>query len=49
MPMMPDYLFGDGGAVSRVYRFDLLSYFVDIGYVVVYHSDDNKYVLPLIP
>jgi len=41
--------YSPGGVVSRTYRFDLLSYFMDIGYVVIYKRGSNEYVLPLMP
>ena len=47
MPTLFDY--SSDGVVSRAYVFDLLSYFMDAGYVVIYDSGHNKYVLPLMP
>ena len=47
MPTLFDY--SSDGVVSRTYIFDLLSYFMDAGYVVIYDSGHNKYVLPLMP
>jgi len=41
--------YSPGGVVSRAYVFDLLSYFMDAGYVVIYQRGGTEYVLPLMP